>query len=47
MGWININLDEELHRKAKAISATRGISLKDYLAWLIAEGVEKDDTERE
>ena len=43
MGWININLDEELHRKAKAISATKGIPLKDYLAELIRDGVGKEE----
>ena len=43
MVWININLDEKLHRKAKSISAAKGQTLKDYLAELIGEGVEEDE----
>jgi len=42
MVWINLDVDEKVHRKAKAISATRGINLKDYLAELIGDGVGKE-----
>ena len=42
MGWININMDDELHRKAKAISATRGQTLRDYLVELIKNGLDKE-----
>ena len=46
MVWTNLNLEEAIHRKAKAISATRGIPLKDYLAELIREGVAKEDRDK-
>ena len=43
MVWINIDLVEKVHRKAKSISATRGQTLKVYLAELIRVGVGTED----
>ena len=43
MVWVNIDVDEGVHRKAKAISATRGQTLKGYLLGLIRDGVEADE----
>ena len=46
MVWINIDLVEKVHRKAKSISAARGQTLTVYLAELIRVGVEKDEHDR-
>ena len=37
MGRINIELDEELHRKAKSISALKGLTLFEYINKAIEE----------
>ncbi len=37
MARINIELPDELHRKAKAQAALRGVNLKDYIVEAIQE----------
>ena len=45
--WVNFNLDEDLHRKAKSQAALAGEDLYPYLIELIREGVERHDAEQE
>jgi predicted HicB family RNase H-like nuclease len=44
--WLTFELDDELHRRAKAEAALRGLGLYAYLEAKIAEGVERDEQAR-
>jgi len=45
MGNINIELDEELHRKAKIFCAMNSMSLKDFIIKLLEK--EADEKKRQ
>ena len=39
---VNIELDDELHKQAKAISVLKGIALSDFVREAIAKAVQDD-----
>jgi predicted HicB family RNase H-like nuclease len=49
MGVANVNykIDDDVHRRAKAEAAYRGLTLRDYVERAIKETVERDEAERE
>jgi hypothetical protein len=44
--WVTFELDDDIHRRAKAAAALSGLGLYDYLEEKIAEGVERDERSR-
>ncbi len=42
MKRVNIALSDELHTRAKIIAVLKGVTLNDYLAQLVGEGVQRD-----
>lgn len=46
MPRLNVNLPDELHRRAKAQAALRGVSLREYVEQAIAAAVEADEKAR-
>lgn len=40
MARINVDLDEELHRKVKAAAALRGVTLKDFVVATLEAAVD-------
>ena len=46
MPRLNVNLPDELHRRAKAQAALRGVSLREYVEAAIAAAVEADEKAR-
>jgi hypothetical protein len=42
MKRVNIELEEDIHTKAKVISVLKDMTLNDYFAHAIKEAVEKD-----
>lgn len=47
MARINVNLDEELHRKVKAAAALNGLTLKDFVVTTLAAAVAGMSSEAE
>lgn len=45
--WVNFELPDDVHRRAKSQAAMAGEDLYPYLIELIREGVEKRDRERD
>jgi len=43
MKRVNIQLDEELHRRAKILAVLQGTTLNDYLAAAVRKAVERDN----
>lgn len=42
MARINVNLDDELHRKVKAAAALEGLTLKDFVVTTLHRAVEDE-----
>lgn len=47
MAGVNIQIPDELHRKAKIVSALRGITLKDYIIKALEDRVAKEKSKVE
>jgi hypothetical protein len=45
--WVNFELPEDLHRRARSRAALRGKKFYTYLVQLIREGVERDEAEED
>ncbi len=41
MGRINIELEDELHKRAKSISALKGIALMEFINQALVESVKR------
>jgi hypothetical protein len=39
---VNYSIPDDLHRKAKAAAALRGVTLRDYVIEVLQEGVDRD-----
>lgn len=39
---VNIEIEEEIHKKSKVISVLKGVTLNEYLTLAIEKAVEKD-----
>ena len=46
MGNINIEISEELHKKAKVHCAMNSINLKDYIIRLLEKKVEEEEKKK-
>jgi predicted HicB family RNase H-like nuclease len=44
---VNYRIDDDLHRRAKAEAAYRGVTLREYVVQAIQQSVERDEAERE
>ena len=42
MGRINVEIPDDIHRKAKAVSALKGITLIDYINLAIQEKLRRE-----
>ena len=42
MKRVNIQLEDDLHTKAKIIAVLKGVTLNDYLAKTVAEALQRD-----
>lgn len=42
MKRVNIQLDGDVHTRAKIIAVLKGVTLNDYLARIVGEAVERD-----
>lgn len=42
VGRIHYEIPDDLHRRAKAVAAMRGITLKDFLIQLLAEATKEE-----